>query len=109
MTLSISHLEAASESKKLKGSITEIVAILLAAVNDWPRPIINLEDCEKEIYSLLGSNVVDKSILEKYLSQIDHSKFAWEAESLSQFLEIFNYYPEGTLLKEVIKDIQARV
>lgn len=106
MSLSISHLEKFQESKKLANPITELVDILLAAINDWPNPIINLDDYEKEIYKLMGNEEINRSKLENYLSQIDYSKFAWEAESLSQLLDIFNYYEKDKSLKEIMNDIR---
>ena len=108
MSLSVSYLEKVQESGKLTKIIKEIISILLAAMNDWPTPIINLLDYEKEIYKLIGEEVTGKTMKE-YISNIDYSKNAWEAESLSQLMEIFNYYEEGKQLKEVLKEIQEKV
>jgi len=107
MSLSVSYLEKIQESEKIT-AIKEIINILLAAINDWPIPIISLIDYEKEVYKLIGEDVSRKTMGE-YVSNIDYSKNAWEGESLSQLIEIFNYYEDGKQLKEIFKEIQGKI
>lgn len=108
MSLSVSYLEKIQESEKLTGVIKEIINILLAAINDWPAPIINLVDYEKEVYKLMGEEV-SRETMEEYISNIDYSKNAWEGESFSQLIEVFNYYEEEKQLKEILKEIQGEI
>ncbi len=44
-----------------------------------------------------------------YISKIDYSKKAWQAESLSQLIEVYNYYEENKLLKEIFNEIEENV
>jgi hypothetical protein len=108
MSLLISHLEELQESGELKTSLQEVISIFLLAINDWSSVIINLDDYGKEVYKLIGGEV-SRDKLEEYLSQIDYSKYAWQSESLCQLLDVFNYYEEGKLLKEIIEDVQAKI
>ena len=108
MNLSISHLEKIQGSEKLTEVIKEIVNILLAAINDWPNQIASIVDYEKEIYKLVGEEI-DRKKLEEYISKIDCLRNAWEAESLSQLVEIYNYYEEWKPLKEILKEIKEKI
>ncbi|MCP1995521.1 hypothetical protein [Flavobacterium sp. HSC-61S13] len=108
MSLLVNYLEKVQESEKLTGTIKEVISILLVAINDWPTPIISLGDYEKDVYKLIGEEVSRKTMKES-ISNIDNSKNAWEGESLSQLIEIFNYYEEEKQLKEILKDIQGKI
>lgn len=108
MSSSISYLEKIQESEKLTAVVKEIINILLAAINDWPNPIISLTEYEREIYKLAGEDV-DRRKLEDHISKIDYSKNAWKAESLSQLIEVYNYYNEKKLLKDILKEIKEKI
>ncbi|MCP5468842.1 MAG: hypothetical protein H7A32_06195 [Deltaproteobacteria bacterium] len=107
MNLSISYLERIQKSEKLRPVTKKLIGILLEAINDWPSPIKSLADYEKEVYELIREDV-NRKTLERYISKIDYSKNAWEAESLSQLLEVFNYFEEEKTLKEIFKKIQKQ-
>ena len=108
MNILIDNLENIQESEKLTKVLKEVISILVSAINDWPNPILSLVDYEKEIDKLVGGDV-DKKKIEKCISNIDYSQYAWEAESLSQLIDIFNYYEEGKLLKEIVNDIRIKI
>lgn len=108
MSLSVGYLEKIIESEKLPTAIKEILTIFLAAINDWPNPIDSLVDYEKDIYKLIGKEV-DRKKLEEYISKIDYSKNAWEAESLSQLIEVYNYYEDNKPLKEILNEIKEKI
>jgi hypothetical protein len=105
MNLTVSYLEKIQESEKLTSDVKDILIILLAAINDWPYPILNLEEYEKEIYMFVGGDI-DRKKLEIFVSELDYSKYAWEAESLSQIVEVYNYYEEKKHLKDILKEIK---
>jgi hypothetical protein len=107
MSLSINYLEKIQGSEELITVMKELISILLAAINDWPNQMDSLIDYENEVYMLVGEEVNRKKI-EEYISSIDYSKNAWVAESLSQLLEIYNYYDGGKPLKEILKEIQEK-
>lgn len=108
MSLSVNYLEKIQESDKLPSGIKTTLNIFLAAINDWPNPVMDLVDYEKEIYKLLGEDVNRKK-MEEYISRIDYSKDAWEGESLSQLIEIYNCYEGGKPLKEIFKEIKDKI
>lgn len=108
MKLSVRYLEEIQESGKLPAVVKAKVSIILAAINDWPNPILNLNDYEKEIYKLTGDEI-DKKKLVAYISKIDYSQNAWEAESLSQLIEIYNYYEKSKPLKEILEEIRENI
>lgn len=82
--------------------------ILIKAINDWPNPIIKLEDYELEVRNFIGGEIT-KNKLELRLSQIDLSKNAWEAESLSQLINVFQFYKEGASLKDIISNLRIKL
>lgn len=106
MSLSVGDLEKIQESEKLSTVIKEIISIFLSAINDWPNQIVSLVDYEKEIYKLIGEEV-EREKLEEYISKIDYSKNAWEAESLSQLIEVYRYYEDNKPLKEILNEIEV--
>jgi hypothetical protein len=108
MSLSVSNLEKKQGSKKISKVVKQIINILLAAINDWPNPIVNLADYEKEIFNLVGKEI-DKQKLEEYISNIDYSKNAWKAESLSQLIEVYNFYEDSKPLDEILSEIKERI
>lgn len=107
MSILISVLEKNQASEVLSSRTREILTILLAAINDWPRPIVHLTDFEKEVYRFIG-NEMDRTKLKEVISKIDCSKHAWEAESLSQLIEIYSYYDEKKFLKEIFDEIEKK-
>lgn len=108
MSLSVSHLEKIQESKEIPTVLREIVSIFLAAINDWPNQIDSLVDYEKELYKLMGEKV-DRNKLEEYVSKIDYSKFAWEAESLSQLIQVYTYYQDYIPLKNILNEVKEKI
>lgn len=108
MMLTVNHLEKIYEETKLSTVSKEILGILLSAINDWPHQIGNLIDYENEIYELIGEET-NKKKLQDYLLNIDYSKNAWEAESLSQLIEFYNYYEDHKPLKEIFKELKIEI
>ena len=100
--LEIQELEVATTATK------DIIDILLIAINDWPNAIDKLSDYESEVQNFIGGDVTKKK-LEACLSQIDFSKNTWEAESLSQLADVFQFYDEDVSLLEIIKDLQLKL
>ena len=52
---------------------------------------------------------IDKQKLEEYISKIDYSKNAWKAESLSQLIEVYNFYEDRKPLNEILSEIKERI
>ena len=108
MSILISVLEKNQSSEVFSPRTREILTILLAAINDWPRPIVHLADFEKDIHHFTG-NEMDRTKLKEVISTIDYSKHTWEAESLSQLIEIYSYYDEKKSLKEIVDEIEKKL
>ncbi|MCX8487130.1 MAG: hypothetical protein ORN53_08180 [Crocinitomicaceae bacterium] len=107
MSILICDLEKKQASEALSPRTREILTILPAAINDWPSPIVHLADFEKEIHHFIG-NEMDRTKLKEVISLIEYSKHAWEAESLSQLIEIYSYYDEKKSLKEIFDEIEKQ-
>ncbi|MFD2907171.1 hypothetical protein ACFSX9_00340 [Flavobacterium ardleyense] len=69
---------------------------------------IQLEDYELEVRNVIGDEVTRKS-LELFLSNVDLSDNAWQAESLSQLLDIFNFYDKEISLNEILVDLKQKL
>ncbi|WP_339869293.1 hypothetical protein [uncultured Algoriphagus sp.] len=108
MNLTINDIEDWQESEKLSDDIKKIINILLAAINDWPKPIATLAEYEIEISKLIGSEA-DKINIKEYISKADYSLNAWETESLFQILEVFTHYENEKTLKQIIEEIENKI
>lgn len=108
MNLTIKDIEGWQESEKLSDDIKKIINILLAAINDWPKPIGTLAEYENEIYRLIGSES-NKINIKEYISKANYSLNAWEAESLFQVLEILIHYEHEKTLKQIIEEIENKI
>lgn len=106
MTLSINQLENFLASGQLNFKDEEMINKLCLALNDWPKRLNYLSEFESELYKLIG-NKLNFNTIEKYLFNIDYNSNAWEAESLSQLLEIFDYFERDIELKNIFKEING--
>ena len=107
MSLSILEVEKMVENDKFSPEIKNGIEILLSAINDWSTPINNLCDYDLAVQNFIES-VVTKRNIESALSKIDLSRFAWEAESLSSLIEVFDYFKESNTLSEIINELQKQ-
>jgi hypothetical protein len=98
--LSIEELEKLQELNTLNSEMKKIVNVFLEAVNDWPNPISDLYDYEKQVNNFICGEPTKKKI-EVALVGIDFSRDAWQSESLSVLLDVFKYYTPGISLKEI--------
>ncbi len=106
--LEINRLIEIQELNKVKTILLNLIEVLLNSINDWPNSIETLEDFEFEVRNVIGGEVVRKR-LEIFLSEIDLSKNAWQAESLSQLLDIFNFYDNEVSLREILIDLKQKL
>lgn len=105
MKLTITQLEKTTlHDVKLKG----IIDIFLAAINDWPNPISNLEDYEYEIEKFIKAET-QKSNIKRTLDIIDLTQNAWEAESLAQIVAVFDFYDKELSLEDIINDLKEKL
>jgi hypothetical protein len=69
---------------------------------------LQLEDYELQVCKFIGGEVT-KNNLRECLSQINLSKNAWHVESLSELADVFKLYEYEISLKEVIRDLRAKL
>jgi hypothetical protein len=105
MILSIFEVEKMVENDKFSPQKKNGIEILLSAINDWSTPLNNLCDYDLAVQNFIEREVT-KSNIESALSKIDLSRFAWEAESLSSLIEVFDYFKESNTLSEIIIEIK---
>jgi hypothetical protein len=89
------------------GNFKRTIDILKLAINDWPKPVDDFDEYEIEVRTFLAGQV-NKKTVELILTDIDLSKYAWQAESLSQLIDVFSLFGDGLTLKDIIKDIKSR-
>ena len=106
--LQISKLIEIQEIIESKIFISKLVEIFLNSINDWPNSVVSLEDFELDVQNIIRTDVTQKS-LEIFLSEINLTKNAWQAESLSQLIHIFDYYNDKVSLKEIIMDLKQKL
>jgi hypothetical protein len=99
--LLISDIENLLEKENILKQRKEVFNIFISAINDWPKTFDNLDDYESDVNEFI-QRVTKKVNIEDSLMKIDFNKNAWEAESLSQLLLLFDYYDEDLSLKEII-------
>jgi len=99
--LFISDIEELLEKRHFSDNIKKVLEILLLAVNDWSNAVDSFNDYELEVQNFI-KDTTTKNHIEKVLCDIDFSKYAWQAESLSELLEVYDYFENGISLKEII-------
>ena len=102
--LSILELVNSVNNNKIPSNSIYFVNILLLAINDWPLNVENLEDYCKQIEYVISGRIT-KINIESYLKSVDFTKNAWEAESLTQLLEIYKFDKQGATLQEIISTL----
>lgn len=107
MKLYISEIEKLLDSGNVSNHLKKMSDIFLAAINDWPDSILTLDDYEIEIEKFIGG-ATKKNKINEALLKIDFSLNAWQAESLSQISEIFQFYNDNISLKEIIHDFKIK-
>ena len=107
MKLLIADIEELIEKGHFSTQNIAVIDILLSSINDWPNSIVSLDDFELEVRNFILAEPI-KANIENVLKSIDFNKCAWEAESLSQLLEVYNYIKENISLQEIINELQAQ-
>ena len=106
MILSIKEIEKLITKEHIPTNTKKVLEIFLLSINDWPNTVDNLNDYELKIQRFIN-NTTTKSNIKSVLNNIDFSKYAWQAESLYELLEIYNYFDENVSLKEIISNVST--
>lgn len=101
----VSKLHDALSIGKLK-IFQEPCEILLAAIDDWPGEIADLAGFVKSVERLIGGET-SRVNLESFLDKIDVREYAWQAESLSVLLDVFDYFEQEATLYEIVSEIES--
>jgi hypothetical protein len=101
---SIEEIEELIDKEQFSPKIKVVAEIILTAINDWPNPIGNFYDYDLAVQNFIMNTTTKKNI-ELALSKIDISIYAWEAESFSSLLEVFDHFEKNISLKEIIENV----
>lgn len=108
MKLDISNLEQILENKSLPKEDNETISIFLASMNDWPTNVESIEEYIDELNYFIDKNLIKKKIID-FTRNINLSKFSWQAESLSQIIDVFKNHEEIITLDEIFKGLKNRI
>jgi predicted DNA-binding protein YlxM (UPF0122 family) len=108
MKLYVTQMEKLKELGILNNDIKKVVDIFLSALNDWPDTVLTFDDFESAVHDMIKDTTVKKNI-EEFLKRVDLSKRAWEAESLSQIMEVYQFYNNDLTLKEIVDDLKTKM
>jgi len=108
MKLFISDIESKIKNQIPSNPTKQTLDIILAAINDWPNPVLSLDDFEMEVAQFIKGKTT-KGNLEKRLKNIDYNKDSWKAESLTQLIDIYSTYNGDMSLKEIIEDLKIKI
>jgi len=97
-----------SDLEKVNSDVREVADSLILAVNDWPNQVVKVEDYELELSKFIGQEVTAKAIT-LALASIDYSVHSWQAESLSELLNIFSFYDSDASFKKIIEDLKTKL
>jgi len=106
--LLIYDIDQLIEKEHFSTNTKKVIEILLSAINDWPNTICHLDEYELEVQKFIMNTTTSKNI-ENVINKINLTKHAWQAESLSELLAIYNYFKDGTSLKEIICHIRQQI
>jgi len=104
----VEELKSIEDEINIDATIKKIVSTFLVAINDWPTDISTIENYELAVHSFI-KGVTTEANIKKAEKTISVANNAWQFESLSQILEVFNYYKQGTSLKQIVDDVRAKL
>ena len=108
MEINIKEIEKSAKNIKLEHETRKIIEIFLAAINDWPNPVLTIEAYEKDLKNFIQGQTTQNNLF-KSLKQIDFNKNSWEAESISQIIEVFKFYPKDFSLQEIVMNLREEI
>lgn len=81
------------------------LSFFLNAINDWPTEISSIDEYINELENLIG-NVATRNSLTFFIENVNVLNYAWQTESISQILDIFDYQREKKTLREIMMDLK---
>jgi hypothetical protein len=99
--ISINQLELFLDYSNLDSNKKTTIQILSFSINDWPDKILSLKEYELKLFEFINLPITKKN-LTSTLKQIDYSKYSWQAESISQLIEVFDLNPGFNEFSEIV-------
>ena len=106
--LYICEIEKKIENNEIPEELSQVFKIILSSINDWPTSVLTLYDYEMQVEGFIN-NRTTKINIEKSLKTIDFSENSWQAESLAQILDVFQFYKIGYTLKEISNEVKNKI
>lgn len=108
MKLYLTQLEKLINLNIIDSDVKKIAQCFLLAINDWPEELFSLDDYEHSIKKLIKKKPNEENI-KIFIERADYQKNSWEAESLSQLLDVYKLYDNTTSIKEIIEDVKIKL
>lgn len=106
--LSVMHMESLKEREGIPSSLKTIIETFLLAINDWPYPVATFDEYALHVEDFINGLTI-KERIEECLKSIDFTKYAWEAESLSHIVSVFQFQEPKLSLKEAIENLKQEI
>jgi len=103
--MKLEDLEELIEKVSDKSPSSIIAKLFLGAMTDWRTEINSLEQLENQISIFIKARPNYDSISNS-LNNLDVTAYAWECESISQILELYNYFDKSMTLMEIINIVE---
>jgi hypothetical protein len=98
--MKLSELEFFLESNKIDTNDKEIINLFLTSINDWPNTINSINEYIIDVEKFTNQILTEENI-NYFIKKLDISRYAWQAESLSQIIDVFKNYNKGITLNEI--------
>ena len=108
MQTRVSEILTRVNDSSIGNEIREPLSILLSAINDWPEPLVSLEEFDAEVKEFIQGRVTSDQI-SRSLKKLDWGKDAWRGESITQVAELFKYFDGALSLTEIIERLKERL
>ncbi len=102
------EIEKKIENNEIAEGLSQVFKIILSSINDWPTSVLTLYDYEMQVEGFIN-NRTTKINIEKSLKAIDFSENSWQAESLTQILDVFQFYKSGYTLKKILDEAKNKI
>jgi hypothetical protein len=103
--LTLAELEHLVSEKDLNKRDFEVLQLFKKAITDWPEEVDSVDEFVDKVEVFISGETTLKNIREK--ASEDVMRFAWQAESLSQICDIFNYYPRCKTLRDILNVLKS--
>lgn len=104
MSIDINYIEKIIEADATSSILKKELSLFRDALNDWPFEIYYLSDYVNEVEKTINGKA-DKKTLLNFIENVNALKFAWQIESISQIIELYDYHDDNKTLNEILIEI----